>query len=139
MKDVTKLKAIMEMRAQGKSMEDIGRELDMTRQTVSAYLRTPEAQAIAIELQEILLSTLRNALLCVDTGITEGIKDTSPLVRAAAISTATKIATNLGKIALSQTPQATESREKLTQEDRQALIDKVRTKLLQVDNTKSEG
>ena len=99
-------------------MEDIGREMGMTRQTVSAHLRTPEAQAIATQLQTNLLSTLQSALDCVDTAIKGG---NAKIAR--------DIAVNLGKMVLAQTPVATESREKLSTEDRKALIEKIRGKL----------
>ncbi len=41
MKSPQKLVKIMELRAKGMSMEGIGKEMGMTRQTVSSHLRTP--------------------------------------------------------------------------------------------------
>ena len=133
MKSPDKLVKIMELRAKGCSMEDIGREMGVTRQTVSAYLRTPEAQAIATQLQESLLSTLQSALTAVDKAIKGGDN-----------KIARDIAVNLGKMVLSQTPQATESKPALKQEDRERLIERIQHKLPPSDsntlkNTTKEG
>ena len=126
MKSPSKIVKIIELRAKGLSMEDIGKEMGMTRQTVSAYLRTPETQAIATELQANLLSTLQSALTCVDTAIKAGNE-----------KIARDIAVNLGKMVLAQTPIATQSQEKLSVEDRKALIERIRSKL--PDITDKEG
>ena len=116
-KDTNKILKVMQLRASGRSMEEIGAEMGMTRQTVSAYLRTPEAQAIATELQENLLSTLQASLACVNRAIAGGDA-----------KIARDIAVNLGKMVMSQTPMATESRSKLTPDERKAMIARIKDK-----------
>lgn len=129
MKSTEKIVKIIELRAKGLNMEDIGKELGITRQTVSTYLHTPEAQVIATELQERLLATLKGALSCVDKAIKLSMSANNPKDIAYGAGIARDIAVNLGKMVLSQTPQATESRERLSEGDRQALIDRIRDKL----------
>ncbi len=126
MKNPEKIVKVIELRAKGLSMEDIGKELGITRQTVSTYLRTPEAQAIATKLQESLLSTLESALKMVDKTIKEGLTSKNPLVQGYAAKTATNIAINLGKMVLAQTPVAQESREKLSGTERKELIERIK-------------
>lgn len=118
-KNKEKLLHIMQLRAMGKSMEEISKEVGVTRQTVSSYLRTPEAQAIADELQSSLLSTLQNALSCVNSAIEKGD-----------VQTARTIAVNLGKIALSQTPRGTGEQTKLSPEERAKKLESLKKELL---------
>lgn len=115
-----KIVKVLELRAMGKSMEEIGREMGITRQTVSTYLRTPEAQAIAQELQTSLLETLQKSLACVNLAIEKGD-----------VKTAREIAVNLGKITLAQVPRGTESRDKMTPEERRLKIESARRALLE--------
>lgn len=118
-RDMSKLAKIIELRTKGCSMDDIGQQMDMTRQTVSAYLRTPEAQAIATELQTSILATLQSALGLVDKSIQAGD-----------IVSARLMAVNLGKMVLAQTPVAQEQRDKLSPADRQALLDRIKAKVV---------
>ncbi len=119
MKTSNKVAKVIELRAQGKSMEEIGQEIGATRQTVSAYLRSPEATAIANELQESLLSTLQGALQCVNKAISMG--DTR---------TAREIAVNLGRMVLAQAPIATKTQDSLSSTDRTALLESIKSKLI---------
>ena len=135
MKTSDKILKSIELRAQGKSMEAIGAELGVTRQTVSAYLRSPEAQAVANELQTALMETLQSSLKLVDKTIKAGLTSTNPKERAQASTLAKDIAINLGKVFLAQTPQGTQESSKLEPSDRQALLERLKRKISPIIDT----
>jgi len=140
-KDGMMMATIAVKKMEGKTQEEIAQETGICRQTVSSYLRSPEAQAIFSRTEENTLSFVNNALgmLTDDLRVMGDAADVR--IRAVRADLLTKIIVGIGGKVIGSGAKVSASltnNQPLSPKDRQDKIDTLKQLLLSDNNEKIE-